>query len=57
MINGIQVLFTLYINSYLRHIYKENKTMCKISIKFNESTTEYITNIMSKQQCHQSFTN
>lgn len=51
MINGIQVLFTLYINSYLRHIYKENK------IKFNKSTTEYITNIMSKQQCHQSFTN
>lgn len=51
MINGIQVLFTLYINSYLRHIYKENK------IKFNKSTTEYITNIMSKQQCHRSFTN
>lgn len=57
MINGIQVLFTLYINSYLRYFIKKTKQCVMFSIKFNKSTTEYITNIMSKQQCHQSFTN
>lgn len=60
-INGWLMAYKYYLHYIWILIYdifiKKTKQCVMFSIKFNKSTTEYITNIMSKQQCHQSFTN